>query len=345
MDQLTISATKLAAVFNYFENIGFKKKNVLNDLGINPSILESPDNRFTAQEVNLIFKKAADLSDSVSIGLHMGAGLSKGFSNILGYLLMNCVTLAEASQMYSKYERIVDETSVTETATDAINAIVSINILDVNLLKNRQFSEYKSAGLLSYIKLLTGRAISLKEVHFTHENPKDISEYTEIFKCPVYFKRETNSLIFDKSLLNLPIIEPNISLLQVFEEKARETMEKLKINKTYSDKVAKTILKEIHNKIPSVKNVASSLNLSVRSLQSCLQREGTSYTEILNDTRKYISIHCLQDRNVSIDEIAFITGFSEASSFQRAFKKWTGLTPGKYRISQKNVNMFTNAVF
>lgn len=331
MSKLSISITKLSAVLNYLDKAGLKRQTVLEDLGINPTVLESPDNRLTANEVDSILKKAVEFTNNDCVGLLMGAGLSKGFSNILGYILLNCSNLSEAAEKFSKYERIVDDTSITKTTITDVDAIVSITITDSILMQNRQYSEYKMSGLLSYINLITGRKINLKEVHFIHGKPKDTSHYTHIFNCPVFFSMKENSLIFEKYQLNLPIIEPNADLLQLFEDKARETLKNTSLKDTYSIMVANTILKELSYNMPSVKMVASKLNMSVRSLQVYLKKEGTSYTQILNDIRKKISIKCLEDDRASIDEIAYITGFSEASAFHRAFKKWTGLTPNEYR--------------
>ncbi|MHB8075484.1 AraC family transcriptional regulator [Desulfosporosinus fructosivorans] len=332
-NESSISVTKMSTVFNFFEVNGIKREKALETIGISPSILESPDNRLTADEVYKILQEAMRLANNESIGLYLGELLSKGFSNILGYVLMNCRTLGDASEKYCRYEKIVDETSITDVRIEGSFAIVSITTIDRILLNNRQFSDYKISGLLSYIKMLTGKSINLNEVHFTHRKPKDISEYKRIFQCPVYFEKQVSALVFDNLLLNLPIIEPNNNLLDLFEKKAQETIELYDGDETYSKKVTRIILKEMNRDMPSIKVVARKLAISVRSLQTYLNKEQTSFTKISNDIRKDIALQCLNDNNASIDEIAYIIGFSEASAFHRAFKKWTSLTPSEFRVA------------
>lgn len=80
--------------------------------------------------------------------------------------------------------------------------------------------------------------------------------------------------------------------------------------------------------------VAEKLSMSVRNLQIYLKREGASYTKLLNEIRKDRAVNYLKDKSISIDETAYILGFSETSAFYRAFKKWTGFTPGEFRTAE-----------
>lgn len=329
----SISISKLSPAFSIFDSYGMKRANVLKAISISPSVLESPDNRLTADEVKRIFQEAVRLTNNDSIGLSMGVFLSKSFSNILGYVLMNCNTLGEAAEKYCRYEKIVDSTSITDVYTEDSFVIVNIKTLDKALINNRQFSDYKISGLLSYIKILTGKSIPIKEVNFTHPKPQDTSEYEKIFQCPVYFKKETNSLVLNKLIMRLPIIEPNVTLLKLFEKTAQETLDSLEDNEPYSKKVAHIILNEMNIAVPSIEAVSRKLTISVRTLQSHLNKEQTSYTMIVNEIRKDMAMHCLKDKKVSIEEIAYVLGFSEASAFHRAFKKWTSLTPNEFRAS------------
>lgn len=329
----SISVSKILPALNIFDVYGIQKEDSLKSINIDPSVLKSPDNRFTADEVYKIFQETLRLTNNDNIGLCMGELLSKSFSSILGYVLMNCNTLGEAAEKYCSYEKIVDEASITEVQIDGSSAIVIIKTTSRILLDSRQFSDYKMSGLISYIKLLSGRTVTLKEANFTHHKPQDTSRYSKIFQCPVYFEKQANSLVFDKQILNLPIVEPNNNLLKLFENIAQETLKSLENNESYSKKVAQIILKEMNMDIPSIKAISRKLAISVRTLQTYLHQEQTSFTKIANEVRKEIALNCLKDKNVSIDEIAYVLGFSEASAFHRAFKKWTSLTPNEFRAS------------
>ena len=325
-----MSVTKISAFLNNIEYFGVNKTHILNSACIDSRLLNSPDNRLTLEEVNRIYLAAATVTKNENIGLIQGERLSKSFSNILGYILMNCSDLGDAAKKYTKYEKIVDETSISEIKIDGDSVILSITNVE-KLKGNRQLSDFKVSGMLLYIQILSNKRITLKEVYFDHCKPKDISEYQRVFNCPVFFEKPMNALVFDKKLLQLPVVEPNMELLTLFEGIAQDTLEMMKKSETYTKKVVNIIVKEINGEIPSIDTVAKHLAMSVRSLQGYLKMEGTSYIQLLNNVRKDLAINYLKKKNTSIAEIAYVLGFSETSAFNRAFKKWTSRTPCEFR--------------
>src|SRR3989338_7533693 len=143
---LTMSVTKISAFLNGFEADGINKEKTLKLACIDPSIFKSPDNRLTSNEVNRLIQEAVRLTNNENIGLCQGELLSKGFSNILGYIMMNCRTLGEAAEKYCKYEKIVDETAITDVKREGGFAILS-NVTIDNVLA--------AANTLSIVTLLS----------------------------------------------------------------------------------------------------------------------------------------------------------------------------------------------
>lgn len=329
---LTMSVAKISAFLNVFEAYGLNKTKVIQTAGINPSVLDSPDNRLSVDQVHIVIQQAVALTANPNIGLLQGDNLIKGFSSILGYILMNCSSLGEAFEKYCTYEKIVDETSISFLHLEGPSAIVSIKPVNYSLVSSRQLWDFRLSGMFAYTRLLTGKRIDLDEVRFIHDAPEDVSEYRRIFACPVIFGCPENALVFNRSLLELPIIEPNRDLLLVFEEVARKELEKFEKRESFIKKVVCIILEEMQGNIPSIEIVANKLAMSIRSLQYYLKREGTTYIKLLNMIRRDLAASYLKDKNVTIDEISFFLGFSETSAFHRAFKKWTGFTPCEFRM-------------
>ena len=327
----SISATKISSFLNNLDDYDISIEEVIKHAGVNPLILSSPDNRLSGFEAQKIIEATIRLTNHDNLGLHQGEHLSKGFSNILGYVLMNCSTLKECWTKYCRYERIIDSTSISDFKIIDNYAVLSNVTVDKVLKGNRHFSEFKISGMLSYIKLLSNENLQLHEVHFTHSKPSNTFEYERIFQCKVCFEKSANALIFDSELLNISVIEPNEKLLLLFEKNAEEILESFNDN-TYANMVTEILLEEIKKcNLPSIENVAKKLLLSVRSLQLYLHKEDTSYIKLVKETRKNIAKKYLNDRNISIDEITYILGFSETSAFHRAFKNWTGVTPTQFR--------------
>lgn len=335
---MSISATKISAFLAGFNsNYGITINEVMNFSKVNKSLLSSPDNRLSGLEVQKIIKAAESLTKDKYIGLHQGQRLSKGFSNILGYVLMNCCDLNECCTKYCRYEKLVDSTSISSFELLENKAVFNNITLDSSLKDNIQFSDFKLSGMLSYIKLLCGNNIQLIEVHFTHAKPKNICEYEKAFQSKILFEKASNSLIFNSNLLSMPVLEPNKSLLHLFEKNANTAIEELSANTCYTTKVTKIINEEISkSNLISIEAISKKLSLSVRSLQLYLHKENTSYAELLKAARKNTAVSYLNNPNIPIAEIAYILGFSEVSAFHRAFKSWTGITPAKFRLNHKS---------
>ena len=180
---------------------------------------------------------------------------------------------------------------------------------------------------------LTGGKIKLREVRFNYKTPGDISEYDRIFRCPIKFEADKNALLFDTKFLDYPIQQPNKELLNLFEKQAQKTLKALTKQESFSEKVSSLYIKLLQEKPPSIEEVARSLKISVRKLQMHLENEGTSYKDLLNNIRRELAFGYLSDKQISIAEISYLLGFSEPSAFHRAFKRWTGNTPGQYRVT------------
>ena len=137
--------------------------------------------------------------------------------------------------------------------------------------------------------------------------------------------------MFSEDILDLPVPFQNPELLELFEARARTVLEELHRGGEYSFKVRRIIVDNLRADVSGVESVAAALALSVRSLQEKLRREKTSYSALLRDVRRSLAVSYLGEKALSISEIAYLLGFSEVSVFHREFRKWTGITPGRYR--------------
>lgn len=327
----TLSAAKISAFLHDIEAYGASREQILHAAQLNEAVLQYPDHRITSLEFRRVLQETVRLTGHEDIGLLQGKDISRGFSNIVGYVLMNCRTLREAADKYCKYEKIVDGTSISELSESDGKVFFKCTVTDEILKGNRQFSDFRITGILSYAKLLTGRRAEPARICFSYPRPSETGAYENIFSCPVCFGNDSDILVFRREDMEQPVMEPNGALLEAFEEIARKTLKGLGIKGIYTEKVTDILLREIRGEIPAVGRVAELLSMSTRNLQLCLRREGTSYSALVDEIRKGIAVSYLDDRDVPTDEIAYVLGFSETSAFQRAFKRWTKITPGEYR--------------
>lgn len=336
-DQLFISVTKVFPIVSYLERNAITKETFLSELGHGAEVLDHPDNKLSLAQLDNILLTAQRLVKDEFIGLHLGETITKGFSSILGHIMMNCATLLDALEKYCAYERLVDDTTRTSFYGEGDRTVIESTIGDTSIQCLRQLAEYKISGIRAYSVLLAEKQFPIVNVEFAHVAPAATSEYERVFRSPVLFNQRRNALVLDSKHLRLPIAEPNLELLSVFEAHAASMLKSLSLGDSFRKKAGEVIIHTLNGRLPTVEAIAQQLAVSVRTLQMRLSKEGTSYRQLLDDIRKNMAFRYLQDRTVTIGEIAYLLGFSESSAFHRAFKRWTDQTPGEYRASDSSV--------
>jgi AraC-like DNA-binding protein len=329
-----VSIAKLLPLLNLLTNHGIETSEFLSYANIDSAIVKSPDSRISSEQFFLLFKKALELTGDANLGLHLGESPS-GFSNITGYVILNCSTIGEAFKKYMKYQRITEELFKLDLMIKGHKAMITVQLKNKNHELEKHLICYQISGIPKYARILTGNRADLNhktlEVRFQHNRPRDISEYKRIFQCPVLFGNKLNAFIFDKKYLETPVLNPNKDLLEVFEKHAQDTLDRMDLQESFTRKVGREIIDMFNGDMPKIEDLAGHLSISVRSLQAKLKEEGTTFTRILEEIRKNLALSYLEDNQNTISEIAYLLGFSEPSVFNRAFKKWMNCTPGTYR--------------
>ena len=171
----------------------------------------------------------------------------------------------------------------------------------------------------------------LDRVCFQHAEPHYVQEYERIFAVPVRFDAPASSIHFRAAFLDLPIRRANPYLRRILSEHATRVFSQDHSDTKTSARVTSYVTQQAHEGGLGVEQCARSLGMSRQTLHRRLRREGTTYRETVESTRKQMAINLLADRSHSVEEISALLGFAEPSSFSRAFKRWTGEAPSAAR--------------
>ncbi len=182
------------------------------------------------------------------------------------------------------------------------------------------------------MRSLTGEPISPLEVGFIYPLPESTAEYQRVFNCPVHFNQKDNWLSLDWRIVNTPVRMANPSLLEQFEQYARDFLAQMERKDATTRAVTRIILARLDDESLSIEKVAREMAVSVRTLQKRLDDEGVVFSDLLRDIRQRLAKKYLRE-NYSVEQITYLLGFSEPSVFRKAFKKWAGVTPREYRQS------------
>ena len=142
---------------------------------------------------------------------------------------------------------------------------------------------------------------------------------------------EVIRVTFDAADAHRPFLSANRAMWNIFEPELRKRLSDLEGDATFADRTHAVLMEALPSGQVGMDNVARRLGVSSRTLQRRLRDEGTTFKEVVDDTRESLALHYLRSTRLTATEIAFLLGFDEATSFFRAFQRWTGTTPETLR--------------
>lgn len=314
---------------------GIHKNDIFALPGITPDTRDPLESEISIEFIHhlvLYYKKRLD---TPHCGLAMIQRVDFRNADFFGPYAFSCPTLGEAvKKMYAVYSRL--NPLVRYEMGPAEKPCHFVYYLD-ELWETRypesgrEIMEYIMANGLLSSRSITQQEIVPRTVHFKYNTPEDTRLYKEIFRGPVYFGKEENSISYAADIMDHKIPTYNPALLDILQDFAQKMIRDHEAKKDIVSQVKAEIAKSGKYKITREDEVAAALNMSRRTLQQKLQEMNTTFLKILDSIRKELAVAYLESDATSNKEIAWILGYNDISNFYRAFKRWTGLTPNEYR--------------
>ncbi len=182
---------------------------------------------------------------------------------------------------------------------------------------------------------MVGRRIPLTDASFAYPAPPHRGEYAALFDCPVRFGAERTAAAFDARWLTAPLVRDEPALDAMLRRAPFDLLSRPEYGTTVAEQVRRSLARGLRGApgLPELGEVAARLAVSPATLRRRLQQEGTSFQRLKDQVRRDAAIAGLAESGEPIAELAARLGFSEDTAFHRAFRRWTGTTPGAYRIA------------
>ena len=179
---------------------------------------------------------------------------------------------------------------------------------------------------------LTGLDEGPLKVELPWDEPRDLSEYTRIFQCPIQFNAPRIAVLLKSSQVERKVVTSDYKLLRILLSHAEEKSAEMDRQRGFASTVKGSIVRLVKIHFPTSEEVAGHLNVSVRTLQRRLGEENRTYKEVLEELKKDLAFSYLKRPELSLGEIAHLLDYSELSAFTRSFKRWTGQSPTEFRM-------------
>ncbi|MBL4868345.1 MAG: AraC family transcriptional regulator [Pseudomonadales bacterium] len=309
---------------------GVKVEELLEEVGIDPASAYDPDARVDKNKFIHLMLTIMRRTEDEFMGFGFGRKSKPGTFSMMAHAVINCSTLEKAIRRSLKFYELFDHRGRAELELTDTDAIFSVPFTE-----DSEIGPYLVEAIIflsiRFMSWLVGQQIVPRQITVEFPEQDDDEEYKELFSCPVLFNQSANQIVFDRKYFEMPLVQNPLSLSRFLKSSLAELMEGNIQNASLNAQIRNIISKEFGNNFPDFSIICGKLNMTPQTLRRRLKEESTSYQTIKDSIRKDASIFYLSKHELSIDEIALLMGFSEASSFHRAFKKWTGKTPSVYR--------------
>jgi len=273
---------------------------------------------------------AVETNDSV-LGLHVAAEMDLRDAGILFYLAASSATVADVLEHLVRYAGTTSEAIRFEIARHKDETVLTERPVLVFDEPRRQFSEFSALAVIRILRRLTNRDFSLRRITFAHVRNSGLRETHGILRCPVEFAQTTDSLVLPQSVMELRIASGASQLLHILEAHADDLLSERRTVAGLRGLVENQLLGMLPSGRVHTAAVAQQLGISPRSFTRHLAQEGTTFGEILDRLRNRLALRYLEDQRISLQQIAWLLGYSEIGAFNHAFKRWTGTSPGRAR--------------
>lgn len=336
---ITSSSGWIVAISRALTAAGCDTQRLFDAAGLDLAQATDPNSRFPVEQMARVWQAAVAATGDEAIGLKVAAFVKPTSFHALGYAMLASGTLREAFRRLANYVHIVSNAGTLVFEEEgAICRLHFERTLDAagRPVAADQALDAFIASLLGICRDLHQPEFAPQRVELERQRPTDLTPFEALFACPVAFDEPCTRLYFDAAVLDQPLPTANAELAVQSDQVVRDYLARLHKEDVVA-RVQSTIIEMLPAGEPSQERVADALHLSLRSLQRKLSHADTSYTQVLEEVRRDLAEQYLHQSHLSVSEICFMLGFASLSSFSRAFKRWTGISPAHYRTERLGI--------
>jgi AraC-like DNA-binding protein len=329
------------ALLNRAKAQGSDVQPLLDDMNITQDDLEQ--RYFSAVKYGELYQRMMFLMQDECFGMMTGGRVQLGSFRLLCLTVIQCENLRQSIIRAGQFAEICRGFRVRPHMEEGENPdLMRVKMAPIKSISQQEFDRLMAFDNAEAIRTqlavwhrfhcwLIGKETPLESVHFAFPCPDQFRSLAETYPAQIKFDQPFNGLEFEKKYLDMPIVQNQDTLHDFLRTAPYHLVIKDSLSNSLKSKVRAILSKDVSASMPSAEEVASRLNLSVTTLRRRLQQEETSYQKLKDDCRMEAAFHYLGCQDLTNSHISERLGFDETSAFFRAFKKWTGITPGEYR--------------
>jgi AraC-like DNA-binding protein len=326
------SATKLSAIVDALVEQGIPARDVLRGVHIRGPDLHSPATRISLNQLLAVCRNAVALSDDPRLAFKIGSTIHLSAYGMYGYAMLCSADFRHTMEFAQKYHQLA--TPLTQISLDtggqqAVWSIMPIRHRRIDAALQSFIIELQIGIHLSLHRDVMGPLFRPCKVTLDHA-PRDVQSLRDAIGCPVVADMPTNQIVFERKWLDMPPQLGNritfASLLPICDDLLAD----LARRGGTAGRLREILLRDIADR-PTLEDIAERLRTTPRTLRRRLKAQNTSFRELVDDLRAQAAVKYLQETAMTNEDIALALGYSDGANFRHAFRRWTGVSPARFR--------------
>ena len=326
---MSVFAPALGSLWKQLESYGIDPAPVFRESGVDPESIFDPGARIPIEKHEALDTKAIELSGDPQFGLKTAEYARAAHLGALGFAWLASSSLREAFERLSRYARVIQENLEIALEEDENNFYVDIDAR-IPLQNPRVREDGQLAVLVKLTRMIAGNDFNPARVDFRQEAPEDTGYHYELFRCPIEFAAEATRMVVRLDDVDERLTGSNAELANLNEHIVVKYLAH-SAKQDVVNQVKAAIIDGLADGAVTEKSIAERMFMTPRNMHRKLQKEETSFKQLLTEVRQDLAAQYIQDRSKTLTEISYMLGFSEVSSFSRAYKGWTGKPPSEDR--------------
>ena len=326
----TMMATFILPVAHALRLQGIDALEVLEEVGIDVAKAANPDWRVQHTDFNRLMNRCVELTGEEVFGLQAAEQLQPQVLHALGLAWLASDTVYDGLKRLVRFGKLVSTTLDLGLREEG-------ELVHIDLGSNVQLENFAPAnrdygvGMIVRMSQMTlGEFLAPISVAIERPVPEQPERWEYMLSSRIEFETQKTSITWSRADIMEPLVTGDPALARVNDEQTQAYLDSF-LAQTMSREVVDKIIERLPDGPPNQQQIADSLHVSNRTLQRKLKEEGTSFMDLLQDTRLQLARKYLRQPNRSVVETSYLLGFSEPSTFSRAFKRWTGVAPIEFR--------------
>ena len=328
---VTVSAPVTSSLADCLRQANIDPKPLFEQARIDLGCINDPYRMISLDHYTHLLELSAKVIKRPLLGLELGCKQNPAKWGAFGYVVLNSPSVGTALANMAHFIKASQGGTVMNFVNREDAFGIEYSITHPSIRYREQDAEFAIGYVKHVVDQLCGTRTPPQKVLIEHPALDEPSAYKKLLDTSPYFEQGTNVILFEKALQKRPVLSADLQLFPILKKHLSDLVNSSNQNMELTENIAFLIRQHLPGGQCRQEIIAKTLATTPRTLQRKLKALGTSFGELLDNTRKDMALHYVADRSLEIKEVAYLLGFTDSSAFIKAFRKWTGCTPGQYQ--------------